>query len=370
MAVHQSIEHLQDFNSDRQHCCHPTMHQPRAQGFPVRPMATTDAKTEAQEVAKDVLEESPPEALKYKTWVLKVSIHCEGCKRKVKKVLKNIEGVYKTDVDLKQQKVIVIGNLNPEILIKKLVKTGKHAELWPEKAGTKERKHGKHKNKEKQSDQESSEESNHGDDKEKETVVVGDQDPAKNCDGCGGGVATGKTGGQAKEPKPEVNVLSGNQAPAADKKGGGGSGGKKKKKKGHTARNSKVDGAEHSGNAPPCTGSANGTGQGPILAPANSSPPLQHVYPRYLPANYSPPRQHLYDQYPHHYNVTPMYATSYSVAYPSSTSYYTSPPISYDYLYILQGQHPPADRDMCSLLRRTVSFEIFSDENPNGCSIM
>ncbi|XP_041020180.1 heavy metal-associated isoprenylated plant protein 35-like [Juglans microcarpa x Juglans regia] len=343
-------------------------------------MAKADAKTEAKEVAKDVPEGSPPEPLKYKTWVLKVSIHCEGCKRKVKKVLKNIEGVYTTDVDLKQQKVIVTGNLNPEILIKKLVKTGKHAELWPEKTGKKEKKNGKPKNKEKQSDQESSEESNHGDDKEKETVEVEDhQDPAKNCDGCEGGVATGKTGGQAKEPKPEVNVAFGNQTPAADKQGGGGSGGKKKKKKkkkGQKASNSNVDGAEHSGNAPPRTGSANSTGQGPILAPANSSPPLQHVYTRYPPANYSSPRQHLYDQDPQHYHVTPMNATSYSVAYPASTSYYTSPP-SYDYLYILQGppgcetrsEHPPADRDMCSLLRRTVS-EIFSDENPNGCSII
>lgn len=28
----------------------------------------------------------------FQTWVLKVSIHCEGCKRKVKKVLRNIDG--------------------------------------------------------------------------------------------------------------------------------------------------------------------------------------------------------------------------------------------------------------------------------------
>ncbi|KAL2966735.1 hypothetical protein AAZX31_16G135000 [Glycine max] len=47
---------------------------------------------------------------------LKVSANCcEGSKRKVKKALRNPE---------------VLGNVNPHILIKKLQKVGKHAELW------------------------------------------------------------------------------------------------------------------------------------------------------------------------------------------------------------------------------------------------
>ena len=29
----------------------------------------------------------------FQTWVLKVSIHCEGCKKKVKKVLQSIDGM-------------------------------------------------------------------------------------------------------------------------------------------------------------------------------------------------------------------------------------------------------------------------------------
>ncbi|KAJ0960151.1 hypothetical protein J5N97_002070 [Dioscorea zingiberensis] len=73
------------------------------------------------------------EPLKYQTWVLKVFIHCEGCKRTVKKALQSIDGVYKTNVDLQHHKVTVIGNVLAETLIKKLLKTGKHAELWPEK---------------------------------------------------------------------------------------------------------------------------------------------------------------------------------------------------------------------------------------------
>ncbi|KAF3324673.1 Copper transport protein ATX1 [Carex littledalei] len=76
--------------------------------------------------------EEGPEPFKYQTMALKVSIHCEGCKRKVKKVLHSIEGVYHTAIDIRQQKVIVIGNVDPNSLVRKLNKTGKHAELWPE----------------------------------------------------------------------------------------------------------------------------------------------------------------------------------------------------------------------------------------------
>ncbi|KAM0948545.1 putative heavy metal-associated domain, HMA, heavy metal-associated domain superfamily [Dioscorea sansibarensis] len=72
------------------------------------------------------------EPLKYQTLILKVSIHCEGCKKQVKKALQNIDGVYKTTIDSQQHKVTVTGNVSAETLIKKLFKTGKHAELWPQ----------------------------------------------------------------------------------------------------------------------------------------------------------------------------------------------------------------------------------------------
>ncbi|KVH92400.1 Heavy metal-associated domain, HMA, partial [Cynara cardunculus var. scolymus] len=65
------------------------------------------------------------------TCVLKVNIHCHGCKNKVKKILKKVEGVYSVDVDAEQQKVEVSGNVDSTTLIKKLVKSGKYAELWP-----------------------------------------------------------------------------------------------------------------------------------------------------------------------------------------------------------------------------------------------
>ncbi|KAI4350403.1 hypothetical protein L6164_004861 [Bauhinia variegata] len=61
---------------------------------------------------------------------LRVSANCcEGCKRKVKKALRSVEGVLKTEIDPFQPKMTVLGNVNPQIIIKKLLKVGKHAEL-------------------------------------------------------------------------------------------------------------------------------------------------------------------------------------------------------------------------------------------------
>lgn len=39
-------------------------------------------------------------------------------------------GVYSTSIDSEQGKVTVTGNVDPTILVNKLVKSGKHAELW------------------------------------------------------------------------------------------------------------------------------------------------------------------------------------------------------------------------------------------------
>ncbi|KDP41898.1 hypothetical protein JCGZ_26916 [Jatropha curcas] len=67
---------------------------------------------------------------------LKVSvICCDGCKKKVKKTLQSVEGVLKTEIDPLQPKVTVLGNVDPQILIKRLLKTGKQAELWSQNAG-------------------------------------------------------------------------------------------------------------------------------------------------------------------------------------------------------------------------------------------
>ncbi|KAJ0089008.1 hypothetical protein Patl1_32301 [Pistacia atlantica] len=77
--------------------------------------------------------EETSQPLKYQTWVLKDFIHCEGCKKKVSKVLKGID-------DSQQYKVTVIGNVDAETLIKKLLRSGKLAELWPKMPETKKEK--------------------------------------------------------------------------------------------------------------------------------------------------------------------------------------------------------------------------------------
>ncbi|CAL5209922.1 unnamed protein product [Lathyrus oleraceus] len=72
--------------------------------------------------------------LKIQTCVLKVNIHCDGCKQKVKKLLQRIEGVYQVQIDGEQQKVTVSGSVDAATLIKKLLRSGKYAELWSQKS--------------------------------------------------------------------------------------------------------------------------------------------------------------------------------------------------------------------------------------------
>ncbi|CAL9108096.1 unnamed protein product, partial [Musa textilis] len=67
--------------------------------------------------------------------VLKVNICCDGCQKKVKKLLQKIDGVYTTTIDAEERKVTVTGNVDPAVLITKLRKAGKHAWLWSAKAG-------------------------------------------------------------------------------------------------------------------------------------------------------------------------------------------------------------------------------------------
>ncbi|XP_011023098.1 PREDICTED: uncharacterized protein LOC105124691 [Populus euphratica] len=72
--------------------------------------------------------------LKIQTCVLKVNMHCDGCKQKVKKLLQRIEGVYQVNIDAEQHKVTISGTVDSATLIKKLVRAGKHAEVWFQKS--------------------------------------------------------------------------------------------------------------------------------------------------------------------------------------------------------------------------------------------
>lgn len=58
-----------------------------------------------------------------------MNIHCEGCEKKVKRLLKEIDGVYSTKTDATQGTVAVVGNVDPSVLINKLAKKNKPAVL-------------------------------------------------------------------------------------------------------------------------------------------------------------------------------------------------------------------------------------------------
>lgn len=289
--------------------------------------------------------EEPPQPLTYQTWVLKVSIHCVGCKRKVKKILQNIDGVYTIAIDSQQQKVTVTGNIDAETLIKKLVKTGKHAEKWPENPAGKEKKPEKPKNNEGEKDENSS-------DEDEENPNQRPQEEVKVINNVKEGGAT-----IMFCPGMPENHPSGNRPPVAEQKpsenSGGGSGGakkkKKKKKKGQTGNNPN-QGANTNGGVPN-TGTGNViVGPNQVQEQVNNSPPIPYPY-----------------QYPPSCVPQQVYVMSYNTSQPrvsAGPSYYVQ---SSPYTYATYAE--PEMINMRSTPSDS-SFEIFSDENPHGCYIM
>ncbi|KAL8136902.1 hypothetical protein V2J09_002903 [Rumex salicifolius] len=67
--------------------------------------------------------------LKPKTVVLKVSMHCHGCAKKVEKHVSMIEGVTSYKVDLETKMVVVIGDILPLEVLETISKV-KNAQLW------------------------------------------------------------------------------------------------------------------------------------------------------------------------------------------------------------------------------------------------
>ncbi|KAJ1699580.1 hypothetical protein LUZ63_008092 [Rhynchospora breviuscula] len=62
---------------------------------------------------------------------LKVRMDCEGCELKVKKAMSSLKGVKSVEINMKQQKVTVVGYVEPNKVLKKAQDTGKKAEIWP-----------------------------------------------------------------------------------------------------------------------------------------------------------------------------------------------------------------------------------------------
>ncbi|CAL9039519.1 heavy metal-associated isoprenylated plant protein 35-like [Musa acuminata AAA Group] len=80
---------------------------------------------------KDVLDGAKTLAfhLEPKTVVLKVSMHCNGCARKIEKHISKMEGVSSFKVDLEKKKVVVVGDITPFEVLESVSKV-KFAELW------------------------------------------------------------------------------------------------------------------------------------------------------------------------------------------------------------------------------------------------
>nr|KYP53004.1 Copper transport protein ATOX1 [Cajanus cajan] len=55
---------------------------------------------------------------------------CEGCVGAVKRVLGKLDGVESYDIDLKEQKVVVKGNVQPDTVLQTVSKTGKKTTFW------------------------------------------------------------------------------------------------------------------------------------------------------------------------------------------------------------------------------------------------
>uniref|UniRef100_A0A5B7BE90 HMA domain-containing protein n=1 Tax=Davidia involucrata TaxID=16924 RepID=A0A5B7BE90_DAVIN len=80
---------------------------------------------------KDVIAEPQTLAfqLKPKMVVLRVSMHCNGCARKVEKHISKMEGVTSYQVDLETKMVVVTGDIVPFEVLESVSKV-KNAELW------------------------------------------------------------------------------------------------------------------------------------------------------------------------------------------------------------------------------------------------
>ncbi|KZV27451.1 hypothetical protein F511_02560 [Dorcoceras hygrometricum] len=80
---------------------------------------------------KDVLSAAPTLAfqLKPKIVVMKVSMHCNGCARKVEKHISKLEGVISYQVDLETKMVVVSGDIVPFEVLESVSKV-KNAQIW------------------------------------------------------------------------------------------------------------------------------------------------------------------------------------------------------------------------------------------------
>ncbi|XP_004494359.1 uncharacterized protein [Cicer arietinum] len=294
----------------------------------------------------------PGETLKYHTWVLKVLIHCDGCTKRVKKILQGIEGVYTTEIDSREHKVTVTGNVEAETLIKKLSRSGKSVELWPqiEKPPADKKKKAKKPSKSMVENDENIIDNNKEKENQKKNSTEPDGDSGSGDQGCiDDVVGDGEDSDSDKEH--------------GDNKCDGSSGGKKKKKKkkknkgnGSAAAASNNEGVEKE-----TTIDAHVLEKVATTTPKEiiNIPPIQHVYPY--------PPQMYYSHPPQVPPPPPPYGLSYNTSYPvsSTSSYYVGAPVMPMHAYSRMPPPPPPSDPIKNY------YAHHDDDNEGGyCSIM
>ncbi|KAF8648694.1 hypothetical protein HU200_064744 [Digitaria exilis] len=313
--------------------------------------------------------------------VLKVSIHCEGCKKKVKKVLQHINGVFRCEIDARSNKVMVTASakLDPYVIVAKLRKSGKQAELWPEQpiqpppppSGESQSEEPKNQADEQSKPNEPAEKSG------AENAEAGPSNPQPSPEPKQS--TAGETAKPAQESK-EANANAGGEAQAAAGDHPNESKGKAKQhppemeKKPVDARvtveyDRGIAGGYGSHMPPPqhvvmsynqarpsMSASYYAPAPAPAPAPAARPGPSQgYIDEHYRPSYYSRPSPPSYE--PYYYNPPPQpspYRYQYDQAAPSSDYYhYSAPPQR-------SAFSPPRDG----------YGDMFNDENANSCIVM
>ncbi|KAH6755860.1 hypothetical protein C2S53_007117 [Perilla frutescens var. hirtella] len=74
-------------------------------------------------------EPAPSDSSQMQVVILRVSLHCRGCERKLRKHLSRMEGVTSFNIDFAAKKVTVAGNVTPLDVVSSISKV-KNAQLW------------------------------------------------------------------------------------------------------------------------------------------------------------------------------------------------------------------------------------------------
>ncbi|KAL0336855.1 UNVERIFIED_CONTAM: protein SODIUM POTASSIUM ROOT defective [Sesamum calycinum] len=101
---------------------------------PVGKLFLEDTSKSKDVITEELCDVKPPapssRSHPHQVVVLRVSLHCRGCERKMRKHLSRMEGVTSFNIDFAAKKVTVTGNVTPLGVLSSISKV-KNAQLWP-----------------------------------------------------------------------------------------------------------------------------------------------------------------------------------------------------------------------------------------------